>query len=272
MLGNLVEGLMQIDRDGRIIPAMAESYEVSADGRTYTFHLRDAKWSNGANVLEDYLPGTANIQLRKNEQYWDAGNVHLDGLAYQVVNSPDTALSAFKNGTLKVVKIDGEHVQSVMKDESLVENYVMDGSEPAYTAVAPHFAFNRDTGEDFSAALAKVVQALKVQIEANLPGVKINLQPAMTAERIERAKSHDNDGLWSNARYDEIVSNCMNGAYSDYADYWAAMHEAEEIVLREAAIAPLYFQSDAVLIADGVQGVEFHAVGTPRVFKNAVMK
>ena len=174
ILGNLVEGLMQIDRDGRIIPAMAESYDVSADGRTYTFHLRDAKWSNGAFVLEDYLPGTANIQLRKNEQYWDAGNVHLDGLAYQVVNSPDTALSAFKNGTLKVVKIDGEHVQSVMKD--------------------------------------------------------------------------------------------------DYADYWAAMHEAEEIVMREAAIAPLYFQSDAVLIADGVQGVEFHAVGAPRVFKNAVMK
>ena len=144
ILGNLVEGLMQVDSDGRIIPAIAESCEVSGDGKTYTFHLRDAKWSNGANVTAD------------------------------------------------------------------------------------DFVF--------------------------LPGVKINLHPAMTAESIE------------------IVSNCMNGAYSDYADYWAAMHEAEEIVMREAAIAPLYFQSDAVLIADGVQGVEFHAVGTPRVFKNAVMK
>lgn len=79
-------------------------------------------------------------------------------------------------------------------------------------------------------------------------------------------------GDWSSARYDEIISNCMSGGYSDYADYWAAMHEAEEIVLREAAIAPLYFQSNAVLIADGVQGIEFHAAGMPRVFKNVTMK
>src|SRR5262245_52213712 len=32
-------------------PGMASSWEVSDDGRTYTFHLRaDAKWSNGEPV------------------------------------------------------------------------------------------------------------------------------------------------------------------------------------------------------------------------------
>ena len=33
-----------------IVPGMAESWEISPDGMTYTFHLRDAKWSDGKPV------------------------------------------------------------------------------------------------------------------------------------------------------------------------------------------------------------------------------
>ncbi|MDD2334582.1 MAG: peptide ABC transporter substrate-binding protein [Mesotoga sp.] len=33
-----------------IIPGLAESYDVSEDGTVYTFHLRDAKWSDGVPV------------------------------------------------------------------------------------------------------------------------------------------------------------------------------------------------------------------------------
>ena len=32
------------------VPGAAESWEISADGMTYTFHLRDAKWSDGVRV------------------------------------------------------------------------------------------------------------------------------------------------------------------------------------------------------------------------------
>lgn len=35
---------------GELMPGMAESWEMSADGKTYTFHLRDAKWSDGKPV------------------------------------------------------------------------------------------------------------------------------------------------------------------------------------------------------------------------------
>jgi len=44
------DGLYSLNAEGEIDPLMAESYEVSADGLTYTFHIREAFWSNGDPV------------------------------------------------------------------------------------------------------------------------------------------------------------------------------------------------------------------------------
>ncbi len=42
------EGLMTLDKDGVPVPGQAKEYDVSEDGSTYTFHLRDGlKWSDG---------------------------------------------------------------------------------------------------------------------------------------------------------------------------------------------------------------------------------
>lgn len=46
----LFEGLTRIAPDGKPHLAIAKSYEASADFKTYTFVLRDAKWSNGAPI------------------------------------------------------------------------------------------------------------------------------------------------------------------------------------------------------------------------------
>lgn len=50
ILRDLFEGLVAEDKDGKIVPGMAKSWELSEDGLTYTFHLRDAQWSNGDPV------------------------------------------------------------------------------------------------------------------------------------------------------------------------------------------------------------------------------
>ncbi len=50
VIADFTDGLMQMDADGKAVEALAESYEVSEDGCTYTFHLRDASWSNGDPV------------------------------------------------------------------------------------------------------------------------------------------------------------------------------------------------------------------------------
>ncbi|WIF94071.1 peptide ABC transporter substrate-binding protein [Caminicella sporogenes] len=46
VINNTFEGLMR-EVNGKLEPAIAESYEVSEDECTYTFHLRDTKWSDG---------------------------------------------------------------------------------------------------------------------------------------------------------------------------------------------------------------------------------
>ena len=498
VIADCIDGLMQLDADGKPIPAIAESFDVSADGKTYTFHLRDAKWSNGepvtandfvfawrrhcqtadkyayimgntvacvknadavtkgadpttlgvsapdpktfvveldapvsffpslmsfptfypinekfyksldekgsygttpetflsngAFVLSDYLPGAANIQLKKNADYWNADAVKLEDWQYQVVTSSDNALTAFKNGTLNVVGISGSQIESVKKDtdlmknlhsipsgslsyisfnqdaknnhggalanvnlrlaisnaidrESLANNFVANGSKATYTAIPIHFAPNAKTGKYFAEnqqqfaeyvgfnvdkardwlnaakaelgkdtfeleliyandsgnTVVKVAQAIKSQIEENLPGVTLKLQPMPKAEYFDKLTTNSFDVAisswvpdyddpmtfftlwttagseicehWSNADYDKIIDDCTTGALAaDYDARWLAMYDAERILLENAVIAPLYTGSNATLIGSNVSGLEFHVAGVNRVFKSAQVK
>ena len=53
ILRDLFEGLVIQDRDGNIVPGVAQSWETK-DNQTFVFHLRkDAKWSNGDPVTAD---------------------------------------------------------------------------------------------------------------------------------------------------------------------------------------------------------------------------
>ena len=495
VIANCIDGLTQMDADGAAVPAIAESYDVSEDGTGYTFHLRDAKWANGADVtaydfefawkriaqeageyaylldssvgcvknadaiiyegadpdtlgveavdaktfvvtlevpvsffpslmyfptfypineefynsleagtygtspetflsngafvLENYTPGTASLSLKRNESYWDADNVKLAGIKYQVIQNSGEALDAFNKGELNMVTVSGNQVAAAENDPrlaenlsvtgagymwylsfsqtennaqggmlanknlrlaisnvidryNLVDNYVMDGSLATFTAVPPQFAASSTTGEDFSAdqdlfldvcdynpeaaaeyyALAKeelgqdeftftmiygsnegneialVAQAIMEDIEAELDGMTINLQPMTKSERLDKMQNDNYDialtrwgpdyadpmtylgmwitdnsnnyGFWSNAEYDQLIADCTTGAYvSDYDARWAAMLEAETIVMQEAVIAPLYTKANANLISSDVEGVQFHPVALNRVYKAA---
>lgn len=497
VIADCIDGLMQLDAHGKAIPAISANVDITDEGKTYTFNLRDAKWangedvtaedfvfawrrhcqaaneyayifgntvaciknadavikgadpatlgvtakdsktlvveleapvpfflslmafptfypinekfynslekgaygtspetflSNGAFMLTEYLPGTANIQLKKNDNYWNADKVALNDFSYQVVSSSDNALTSFKNGTLNVVGISGNQVQHAYNDpalaknlqiqptsllqylsfnqdaknhhagalanknlrlaisnaidrESLVNNYVMNGSQATYTAIPIGFAPNFNTDRFFSEnqtqfsdvvsfdvekarnffdaakselgkdnfdlniiyandsgdTVVKVAQAIKSQLEGNLPGITITLQPMPKAEYLTNVTSNNydlaltnwnpdyNDPMsfltlwttegceisehWSNADYDKIIADCTTGELaSDYNARWAAMYDAEKILLDEAVIAPLYTSANANLISDNVSGIEFHSVAIERVFKNAKLQ
>ena len=59
ILRDLFEGLIGEDASGNLVPGVAEKWEISADGKTYTFHLRhNAKWSDGSPLTaHDFVYG-----------------------------------------------------------------------------------------------------------------------------------------------------------------------------------------------------------------------
>ena len=50
---DLFEGLLTYDAEGKLVPGVALSWTISADGLTYDFDLREENWSNGDSVIAD---------------------------------------------------------------------------------------------------------------------------------------------------------------------------------------------------------------------------
>ena len=51
---SIFEGLVTYNpKDGTPVPGLAESWDISEDGCTFTFHLRDALWSDGTPITAD---------------------------------------------------------------------------------------------------------------------------------------------------------------------------------------------------------------------------
>lgn len=145
----------------------------------------------------------------------------------------------------------------------------------------------------------KVSTVLKEQWETTLPGLTVTLRTEPKKQRVEDMQdgnfqlaltrwgpdyadpmtylgmwitgNDNNYGLWSNAEYDAIIKECTTGETAmDPEARWAELFKAEEIVLNEAVIFPIYGQCNAEMLSSKVTGIEFHPVALNRVYKNAV--
>jgi oligopeptide transport system substrate-binding protein len=101
LVGEFMLGLTDADAAGNTIPAMATRWETTADGLTWTFHLRDALWSDGRPVTADdfvygyqreFDPKLASEQASqfyaiKNSQAINGGKLPLTALG---VSAPDS--------------------------------------------------------------------------------------------------------------------------------------------------------------------------------------
>lgn len=256
LLTAVFDGLYTLDENGVLDPLMAESYDVSDDGLTYTFHLRDAKWSNGdpvtandfafswkrlvnpetaaknsneavaagiknakaivdgemdpdqlgVTVIDDktlqveleaivpyfletlvrpaflpinqayfeaagedygmkpeatiyngpytwtYWDYATNIRATKNPDYWNADNIDIDQLNWQIVTDSQTGALMFENKELDFVEISG----------SLINNYA---NNPAFTkALEVHMWYIYPNFENEALANVNIRRALATSI------------------------------------------------------------------------------------------------------------
>lgn len=478
VIGTMVEGLFQCDASGAAIPGMAETYKKSEDGMTWTFHLRDAKWSNGAEVtaddfvfawqramslpaeyaslfetagiknasaiyagemdatelgvyaqddktlvvefdvpcaffdtlmffpvfypmnrafveecgdlygsapeyylsngtftLSEYTPAATEFKMVKNELYYDADAVELAGLTYKVILDSQQAYNAYQAGELDVCVLSSELADLLKEDkeflatesgylwymspnvskggamanvnirkaigmafdkDAICNNILRNGSIPADFCVPVGLATGPDSKDyressgltynvynveeakalwaaglaelgtdsveltlifDDEESIKLVAEFIQQELQTNLEGLTITLQPYPKKQRSDLMKAHDYDiglcrwgpdyadpltymdlwtdgythnyGAWHSDAYMEILNKIKTVEYAlDAEARWDLIKQAEQIIADEAVILPVYQSANASLVKDNISGIEFHAVGLNRVYKN----
>lgn len=152
----IIDGLMGLDKDGNIAPAIAESYTLSDDKLVYTYKLRDAKWSNGTKVTaDDFVYSWQRIIANAGNYAYMLGS---DGAA--VVNA-DALMEKQANGetltqadldTLGVKAIDEKTLQVSIERPCSYFDELM--TFPCY------YPINRAYAEEKGAAYAKTADAV----------------------------------------------------------------------------------------------------------------
>jgi oligopeptide transport system substrate-binding protein len=107
LLRDLFTGLMTQDKDAKVIPGAAESYTMSADGKTYTFKLRaDGKWSDGSPVTaKDFVfswQRLVNPETASEYAYMLAPVVNAEDITAKKMKIEDLGVKAIDDLTFEV--------------------------------------------------------------------------------------------------------------------------------------------------------------------------
>ncbi|GAA6112714.1 MAG: peptide ABC transporter substrate-binding protein [Apilactobacillus sp.] len=78
-----------------------------------------------------------------------------------------------------------------------------------------------------------------------------------------------NNGKWSNAKYDELIKNADGKDANDAAKRWDDMVKAEQVLMSDQGIIPLYHSVQSRVIKSRVSGVQFFPTGSPYDFRDA---
>lgn len=107
---NTYDGLVEYDNENEIKPALAESWEVSEDGKTYTFHIRQgAKWvdAQGREVADvkadDFVAGMQHMLDAGGGLEYLVENIIVNALEYNtgdVTNFAEVGVKATDDNTV----------------------------------------------------------------------------------------------------------------------------------------------------------------------------
>ena len=82
---------------------------------------------NGAFKIKSYEPAATSVEFEKNPDYWDASNVKLDGIQFQVIKDSQQAMLSYQNGDVDLATLAGEQVDQFKSDaefKNIMEGYL----------------------------------------------------------------------------------------------------------------------------------------------------
>lgn len=81
----IFSGLLKYNGDGKVVPDLAQSYEISSDGLNYTVYLKEnAYWHDGQRVSADDIIFT--VQTAQNSDYGSPQRINWQGVEVEKVN------------------------------------------------------------------------------------------------------------------------------------------------------------------------------------------
>lgn len=154
------------------------------------------------------------------------------------------------------------------------------------------FTMNTDDGPDKKVA----AEYIKSQVESNLPGVTMNIKQLPFKQRVNQEQSEtfeaslsgwgpdypdpltflnimttgnpSNNTGWGNKEFDKLVKDANGKLLKKPEERNAAMKEAEELLLAEAPVAPVYQKGEAHLTNPQVKGLVYHQIGGDTTLKH----
>ena len=148
---------------------------------------------------------------------------------------------------------------------------------------------------DDSDATPTIAQYLQSEIENNLPGVHLDLkaQPKKSRTDLMQKRNYEmgltrwgpdyadpmtyldmwttgstyNYGEWSNAEYDQLIADANGALANDPAARWEALKKAEQLVMDNAVILPVYQKGTAAMVRPGITDISFFPVGVGTIYK-----
>lgn len=110
--GNIFESLYRLGKNGSITPGLAKSTKVSKDGKTYTFTIRNAKWSDGSKITaQDFVYSwKRTVTPATKSQY---------AYLFSGVKNADAIVAGKKSPSTLGVKAQGKHTFIVTLDKPI---------------------------------------------------------------------------------------------------------------------------------------------------------
>ncbi len=143
----------------------------------------------------------------------------------------------------------------------------------------------------------RMAEYIKGDLEKNLQGLTIQIkqQPFKQKLQLEQTGDYDitmanwgpdykdpisylelfttgnqnNKMNYSNRHYDELIKKAKSDLVLEPEKRWGALLEAEQVLLEDTAVAPLYQMGSAYVQNDYVKGIEKHQFGGIYTYKNA---